>query len=185
MEKQDPIIVIKEKTLREKHSRKWLYIATISLLVLIIGASGFSYTKNSGKTLVVTITWKKKQTVYHLSSSTTHTLPFFIPKDEYNKVVLQVENSSWHTSQVFTKNPINFHIEGKSIQAQLLNVVSDIPISHQQLDKLARKVKQGIASNDEKILFAKMFSQLYGTIKEKTISGTILSVKIGKNFRQD
>lgn len=180
MEKQDPIIAIKEKTLRKKHSPKWLYVTTVLLLLGIIGTSSFLYKKSPDKMLVVKVKWNQKQAVYNLTSSTNESLPFFIPKDEYHKVKLHIENSLWQTSHIFTKNPIDFHIENTRIQVQLLNAPNKIPIDHQQLNKLALKVKQGIANEEDKILFAKMFSQLYGKKDTPTIPGTILCVKIGQ-----
>lgn len=180
MQKQDPIIVIKEKTLHKKHRQRWLYITTALLLLAIIGASSFFYTKSPNNRLVIKIKWNKKQAVYNLTSSTNKSLPFFIPQEEYHKVKLHIENSSWHTSQVFTKNPMDFHIQNNTIQVQLLNAPNNIPINHEQLNKLASKIKQGMANEEDKILFAKMFSQLYGKKDTQTILGTILCVKIGQ-----
>lgn len=180
MEKQDPIIALKEKTLRKKHPQKWLYVATIFLLLVIIGTSSFFYTKSPDKMLVIKIKWNQKQAIYNLTSSTNKSLPFFIPQEEYHKVKLHIENSSWHTSQVLTKNPMDFHIENNTIQVQLLNAPNNTPVNHQQLNKLASKIKQGIANEEDKILFAKMFSQLYGQKDTQAILGTILCVKIGQ-----
>lgn len=176
MEIRDPIISIKEKSVGQRSIHPSIYVL---IVVLIIGFGAWLSSTSQHDKLSLTIKWPQKKITYQvqIENNCQKILPFFIAKDSYKEIEIELENSSWKTSKTFKENTALFAVQQQKIEISLIN--TSLKLDRKQFVELAKKVRSNTATEEETKLFSKMFSQAYNKSGTSQIEyQTILQIKL-------